>query len=494
MSKPIDYSKWNHLDDSSDDEDQTCQPTSKTPGKTPGSLSATHVAQWTPGDESQPTRPSTSTICGPPDTLCPPAAPRLTVISLRRAPQTVAASRKAKKGKTHCGVQMPITFEEMPGWMVRKDPVAPDASVEVEKCIVCRKLPPAGREHFMVCSRCVREVSPHYCGQACLRQHFGRGQHLQHFCETGRYLYDSIPLRGNSAAVKYVLGWMDEDTYMKLQRRKQKAILAEIDSNGEAVVKLTVCVESYGTSRVYCVVSLTNESLPGHEDRTPPPDTGGMVYREHGTVIYSSFIVAPVSTGGLLHLQQLSPEMREVMHVKGVDVMQKTTYDLLSRQPPLFPAPLICDTVDSAFWRGEKCALSVDGEVFHWYFLPHDAHVLTTSLRDAAGQLFGPVGEERMTELLAGTAAAMCKRLMGVKAFLSREEWRKAIVQEITQRAGLHALFTRLCGQRATQRDVSLVSVKTEYIETVLPATSTPMREASGASPARAARWPGMPT
>mmetsp|Transcript_25984 Transcript_25984/g.64532 ORF Transcript_25984/g.64532 Transcript_25984/m.64532 type:complete len:89 (+) Transcript_25984:306-572(+) len=88
----------------------------------------------------------------------------------------------------------------------------------------------------------------------------------------------------------------------------------------------------------------------------------------------------------------------------------------------------------------------------------------------------------------------MCKRLMGIRAFMSRAELRKTIVQEITQRAGLHALFTRLCGQRATQRDVSLVSVKTEYIETVLPATSTPMREASGASPARAARWPGMPT
>jgi len=51
---------------------------------------------------------------------------------------------------------------------------------------------------------------------------------------------------------------------------------------------------------------------------------------------------------------------------------------------------------------------------------------------------------------------------------MSRAELRKTIVQEITQRAGLHALFTRLCGQRATQRDVSVVSVKTEYIETVL--------------------------
>ncbi|CEM22704.1 unnamed protein product [Vitrella brassicaformis CCMP3155] len=77
-------------------------------------------------------------------------------------------------------------------------------------------------------------------------------------------------------------------------------------------------------------------------------------------------------------------------------------------------------------------------------------------------------GEERMTELLGCTAAPMCKRLMGIKALLSREEWRKAIVQEITQRAGLHALFTRLCDQRATQRDVSVVSVKTEYIESVL--------------------------
>mmetsp|Transcript_17526 Transcript_17526/g.49739 ORF Transcript_17526/g.49739 Transcript_17526/m.49739 type:complete len:103 (-) Transcript_17526:1476-1784(-) len=102
--------------------------------------------------------------------------------------------------------------------MVRKDPIAPNDPVEREKCIVCGKLPPAGKKHFMVCDRCVRELSPHYCSEACLRQHFNKKKHTRAFCERTRQIYDSIPLRGNSAACKYVLQWMDEDTFMKHQR------------------------------------------------------------------------------------------------------------------------------------------------------------------------------------------------------------------------------------------------------------------------------------
>ncbi|CEM20193.1 unnamed protein product [Vitrella brassicaformis CCMP3155] len=59
-------------------------------------------------------------------------------------------------------------------------------------------------------------------------------------------------------------------------------------------------------------------------------------------------------------------------------------------------------------------------------------------------------------------------KVMTVKEFLSREEWRTAIMQELSEREGLQTLVKQLCGERAKEKGVSITAVKTEYIETTL--------------------------
>mmetsp|Transcript_27247 Transcript_27247/g.78386 ORF Transcript_27247/g.78386 Transcript_27247/m.78386 type:complete len:161 (-) Transcript_27247:1116-1598(-) len=98
---------------------------------------------------------------------------------------------------------------------------------------------------------------------------------------------------------------MTEESFFKQQRLMQRAILAEIEGYGPGTLLSAYVVKmaTFGTDRVYCLVSLFSTSRPsaaGHGERDPPAGTGGFV-------TYPSYQLVPFTTHGN---QTASPDGR----------------------------------------------------------------------------------------------------------------------------------------------------------------------------------------
>ncbi|CEL97865.1 unnamed protein product [Vitrella brassicaformis CCMP3155] len=335
----------------------------------------------------------------------------------------------------------------MAGYKVRMDASTADPEMELQQCIVCGKRPEPG-QRFHVCSRCVREVSPRYCSEACLRQYVERGRHTRAMCERGRklYVYD-LRVRGNPHAVKYLLGWMSEDSFFKRQRQKQQAILREIEDYGHRTeVAVSPEVASFETDRLYCLVAMSSLSTRGHPDRQPPCDTGALLYDK--SVVYPSYQLFPLTAPNpRLNSNgppRLSPELSVLCGQRVAAVLSTTIaafLDMAARGLPVAVYPFInCDNrtnivVDVLFWRKILCRVPDHGNCRSVSYLfdltPYSVVICAVSF--AASRVFGK-GKRPSEKLL-------------------RDEWRKEIEWEINNIKGLPETIDRICHELALQRD-----------------------------------------
>ncbi|CEM26293.1 unnamed protein product [Vitrella brassicaformis CCMP3155] len=427
MSKPIDYSKWDNLDDSSDEDD----------GPPPSSA-------------SRPAAPSAQAV-----------AARLASMAIGRGPMQPAPPSSTSSAVDD---RLPFSSSEMPGYKVRMDASTPDPELELQQCIVCGKRPELG-QRLKVCDRCVREVSPLYCSEDCLKQHFQQGQHTREMCRMGRAMYvEQGSLRGNRHAVRYLLGWMTEDAFFKHQRQKQQEIQDEIAAYGRpSHLKMSVSVFNT-VDFAFGVVELASSLAEGHALlRHPPADTGGVFYPD--CVIYPSYQVFPIAWREVK--EPTGPVLEVMLAERIVIVMSNIIIALLAltaRCLGVIGKQYVEGDVNALFWRKMTCPLPMGDRTAHFYFIPAPCGVVTDALTYAAKEVFSDEEGREIDALVSGSALVRTG-VMTLQQRVMRDEWRREIEWEIGAMDGMSDAIDGMCQEYAAQRGIQPRALKAAFID-----------------------------
>ncbi|CEL97846.1 unnamed protein product [Vitrella brassicaformis CCMP3155] len=376
-----------------------------------------------------------------------------------------AATGPATCTSSASGGRLPFSFSEMAGYKVRLDASTPDPDLELQQCIVCGKRPEPG-QRLKVCQFCVREVSPRYCSDACLKQHFQQGRHNKAMCRLGKQLYDGEPLRGNRHAVRMVLNWMSEDVFFKQQRQKQEAIRQAIEEHSRQPtevpieVQLDVHVKTFDTNRLFCVAALgiDSENIDYAKHR-PPPGTGPIIC-DRG-VSYGSYLVIPITTRNERFRDTgweppPDPQLEATCAERVVAVLSKAistllTPDVKSRRR-IQVASCISGSFDVLFWRKMTCTVAhpVCGHRLPFYCLPPPFHVVLRAVEAAIHDVLGTEANDDINSVLFPQNLVM-RDHMTLQRMMVRDEWRQEIEWERSNLKGLHETIDRICHELALQ-------------------------------------------